>query len=318
MVLADSGLYIPGNTRCIGVYKPGTIGLDCSGFVGLVTGVRMSDGSKPNTSRFVSYGHAVNSLNDLQEWDIIVKSGSHVMLYLGTTSNGYRVCDVSTDTNGQKTTYREVELTYFSGYSFRHIYQETGYSSTQHWTGCASCTEYRTYENHTLECTYSGHLLSCTGCDYFTAVTPHTFIYTYSSTLHSGTCSVCGYTEGASHSFTTSGDADGHVHSCICGYSIPGEHNFTYTTYSLTKHRKTCSTCGYSALAPHLLGYSYDADGHWQECSVCSYETASFAHNFANSECTVCGCPQFIIMDIIAIPEEDEPLPVPEDQKATL
>ena len=169
-----------------------------------------------------------------------------------------------------------------------------------------------------MELSETGHFQKCTGCDYMVLLTPHTFEYTYSTTLHSGTCSVCGYTEGGAHSMTTSGDADGHVHSCICGYSIPGEHNFTYTTYNLVKHRQTCSTCGYSALAPHLLGYSYDADGHWQECSLCSFKTVSLAHNFVGSECTVCGCPQHMIMDIIAIPEEDEILPVPEDQKATL
>ena len=79
-----------------------------------------------------------------------------------------------------------------------------------------------------------------------------------------------------------------------------------------------CGSGGYSVTEAHTLHYHYDADGHRQECSVCSFETASLAHDFADFRCTVCGCPQHMIMDIIAIPEGDEPLPVPEDQKATL
>ena len=72
------------------------------------------------------------------------------------------------------------------------------------------------------------------------------------------------------------------------------------------------------ALTPYTFEYTYSTTLHSGTCSVCGYETASLAHNFENSKCTVCGCPQRMIMDIIAIPEEDEPLPVPEDQKATL
>ena len=180
-------------------------------------------------------------------------------------------------------------------------------------------------------------------------LTPHTFTYTVSSSGHVGTCTLCGYTtETASHELEVTGVAGAHFFDCSicgfssgpiphtfgstythtatqharpcteCGYSVPEAHTFTYTTYNLVKHRQTCSTCGYSVTEAHTLHYHYDADGHWQECTDCGYETASLAHNFANSKCTVCGCPQFIIMDIIAIPEEDEPLPVPEDQKATL
>ena len=128
----------------------------------------------------------------------------------------------------------------------------------------------------------------------------------------------CGYSVTADHTFTYTYTSGGHTATCTgCGYSVSAMHSLTAAGYNLLQHTRACS-CGYSVTEAHTLRYHYDADGHWRECSVCSFETASLAHNFVDSECTVCGCPQFIIMDIIAIPEEDEPLPVPEDQKATL
>ena len=346
--------YMTGNVETEIDPVSGTIGLDCSGFVGLATGIRSSIDTKPHTSRFLSFGHEVSSLDELREWDIIVKSGHHVMFYSRAVSASdlieepYAVCwvyDVSVASNGQKT--RERLVTSVDGYKFLHVYSVTYYDSLQHWEECDSCGQHRTYEPHTMELSESGHFQKCTGCDYMVALTPHTFNYTYGSAGHVATCTDCGYSVSATHSLIAdSYDANGHTLSCSCGYtvtrshtlsssysytstqhtrtcskcgySVSTAHTFTYTTYNLVKHRQTCSTCGYSALAPHLLGYSYDADGHWQECSLCSFKTASLAHKFADSRCTVCGCPQHMIMDIIAIPEEDEPLPVPEDQKATL
>lgn len=202
-----------------------------------------------------------------------------------------------------------------------HTFTYTSISGTQHTKTCTGCG-YSVTESHGGPCVAispTQHVKPCMACGY-SVTENHDMNETYNLTMHAHYCGECGYSVSASHDMETEYDSTSHWDQCTgCDYTNMNEaHTFTYTTYNLVKHRQTCSTCGYSALAPHLLGYSYDADGHWQECSLCSFETVSFAHNFVDSECTVCGCPEFIIMDIIAIPEEDEPLPVPEDQKATL
>ena len=342
-------LYMTGNIHT-GYYKRGTIGLDCGRF--LCAAFEFTSGLHPDD--ILDYGHRVSSISQLSEMDVIVKGsyyGAHAMFYKGISENEtVKVYETSSSalvgrTMERDTGYNGDQLD-GQGYKFLHVYFELDYDSSQHWVQCKSCTDYRITEPHTMELSESGHYQKCTGCDYMVVVTQHTFTYTnssgghvgicnecgyvsetlphaftyaYSNTVHVGTCSECGYRISGTHNMTVSpGDAGGHIYSCVCGKTTTQAHTFTYSTYSIIKHRQTCSKCGYSELAPHLLSYSYDADGHWQECSLCSFETVSQAHNFVDSECTVCGCPQHIIMNIIAIPEEDEPLPVPEDQKATL
>ena len=300
IALADAEQHFPGNVQCVGGHKTGTIGLDCSGFVGRVTGVRMSDGTKPNTSRFLSFGHEVASIDDLQNGDVIVKGGSHVMLFVGrgNVTGYYSVYDVSTEPVEEKTQLRSVLEEQYdsdSGYKFLHIYYGTGYNSTQHWAGCTSCTAYRTYEDHTLVYTYSGHLQECTGCDYTVVLTPHTFTYTYGNIGHVATCSAC-------------------------GYSVTATHSMVLSSYVSTGHIYAC-TCGYSTSEAHTLSYHHNVDTHWRECSVCDYATAPLVHVFVNGRCRVCNALQIGSgpANIIVIPpEEDELLPVPEDQKAFL
>ncbi len=347
--------YMTGNVETEIDPVSGTIGLDCSGFVGRATGIRSSINTKPHTSRFLSFGHEVSLLDELREWDIIVKSGHHVMFYSRAVSalelidEPNAVCwvyDVSVASNGQKTCERLV--TSVAGYKFLHIYSVTYYNSTQHWIECASCGQHRTYEPHTMELSESGHFQKCTGCDYMVALTPHTFNYTYGSAGHVATCTDCGYSVSATHSLIAdSYDANGHTLSCSCGYtvtrshtlsssysytstqhtrtcskcgySVSTAHTFTYTTYSGIVHTKACSVCGYSTTAMHNFVYDYNEDGHWRECTDCGHETTPAAHTYANGRCTVCNMQMLMkAPPVIAIPEEDEPLPVPEDQKATL
>ena len=69
----------------------------------------------------------------------------------------------------------------------------------------------------------------------------------------------------------------------------------------------------------HNFVYDYNEDGHWRECTDCGYETTPAAHTYANGRCTVCNMQMLMkAPPVIALPPEDEPLPVPEDQKATL
>ena len=92
------------------------------------------------------------------------------------------------------------------------------------------------------------------------------------------------------------------------------------SSYVPTGHIYAC-TCGYSTWEAHTLSYAYDIDHHWRECSVCDYETTPADHIFVNDYCRVCNAPYIGSgpANIIVIPpEEDELLPVPEDQKAFL
>lgn len=256
----------------------------------------------------------------------------HAFTYLAVSATSHtRTCTVCgySDTVDHTFTYASISGTQHTktctvcGYSdtVDHTFTYTSISGTQHTKTCTGCG-YSVTESHGGPCVAispTQHVKPCMACGY-SVTENHDMNETYNLTMHAHYCGECGYSVSASHDMETEYDSTSHWDQCTgCDYTNMNEaHTFTYTTYNLVKHRQTCSTCGYSALAPHLLGYSYDADGHWQECSLCSFETVSFAHNFVDSECTVCGCPEFIIMDIIAIPEEDEPLPVPEDQKATL
>ena len=116
-------------------------------------------------------------------------------------------------------------------------------------------------------------------------------------------------------------DADGHIRSCSCGYSVPAAHTFSgdYVNNGST-HGRTC-VCGYTETIAHTLSYHHNVDTHWRECSVCDYATAPLVHVFVNGRCRVCNALQIGSgpANIIVIPpEEDELLPVPEDQKAFL
>jgi hypothetical protein len=167
----------------------------------------------------------------------------------------------------------------------------------------------------------AGHWDACAVCNYYSTVIPHTFTYTYGNVGHVATCTDCGYSITATHSMTYTGyDANGHTRSCSCGYSVPATHTFSgnYVNNGST-HGRSC-VCGYTETIAHTLSYHHNVDTHWRECSVCDYATAPVAHIFVNGRCRVCNALQIETgpASIIAIPEEDELLPVPEDQKATL
>jgi hypothetical protein len=368
-----------------------TAGLDCSGFVGSTCGVP----TKLGTYSFDEYGHPIDSIEDLEPYDILVEVGVHCYFYLDhdvlVESNNpdkkkyaLTVQDCTTaESTGQRTTERTFTITetkfasleyYRPYYTFERTathhryycthpdcagtsnaeasawiphewevpdaskpceryckvcnYEDTSLhaftyladSATSHTRTCTVCG-YSETEAHGGPCTAvsaTQHVKLCMACGYSVTENHGGPCIAISATQHVTPCMACGYSVTSDHTFTYTYTSGGHTATCTgCGYSVSAMHSLAAAGYNLLQHTRVCS-CGYSVPEAHTLHYHYDADGHWQECSVCSFETASLAHNFANSECTVCGCPEFIIMDIIAIPEEDEPLPVPEDQKATL
>lgn len=318
-----------GNIKDVSGHQTQTIGLDCARFVGQALEFTSQSGYSPSQFINLGYGHEVSSLSQLDSMDLLINSG-HAMFYsrIGADDNDtiagavVWVYDVTSTNAPEVTAERSIGFTpenfdANAGYRYFHIYSTVGYDSTQHWTECASCGQYKSgYENHTMELSESGHFQKCTGCDYMVALTPHTFTYTPDGSGHVATCTDCGYSVTATHSMNyTSSDADRHILSCSCGYSVPEAHTFSesYENHGST-HGRSCD-CGYTETIAHTLSYHYDTNTHWRECSVCDYETLPLNHTFVGGYCSVCGAGNLIIA---ALPPEDEPLLVPEDQKATL
>ena len=309
-------LYMTGNIHT-GYYKRGTIGLDCGRF--LCAAFEFTSGLHPDD--ILDYGHRVSSISQLSEMDVIVKGsyyGAHAMFYKGISENEtVEVYETSSNafvgrTMERDTGYNGDQLD-GQGYKFLHVYFELDYDSSQHWVQCKSCTDYRITEPHTMELSESGHFQKCTGCDYIVALTPHTFTYTYNDVGHVATCTDCGYSITATHGMTYTGyDANGHTRSCSCGYSVTQAHTMLPAHTPLT-HGASCS-CGYSVAIAHVFTYQYNETTHWQACA-CGYTKGIGEHDFESGRCRICNARQVIIA---ALPPEDEPLPVPEDQKATL
>ncbi len=319
-VLPSGICRMTGNIKEVGGHQTQTIGLDCARFVGQALEFTHEDGYSPSQFINLGYGHTVSSVAELEEMDLII-SGTHAMFFKAIENQTIAVYDTTSIVEPERTRSRNTgfgnQNLINQGYQFVHIYSTVGYDSTQHWTECASCGQYKSgYENHTMELSESGHFQKCTGCDYMVALTPHTFTYTPDGSGHVATCTDCGYSVTATHSMNyTSSDADRHILSCSCGYSVPEAHTFSgsYENHGLT-HGRSCA-CGYTETIAHTLSYHYDTNTHWRECSVCDYETLPLNHTFVGGYCSVCGAGNLIIA---ALPPEDEPLPVPEDQKATL
>ncbi len=351
-VLSSGICRMTGNIKDVSGHQPQTLGLDCARFVGQALAFDSEAGYSPSQFINLGYGHTVDSVSDLLTMDVIISS-THAMFYKETLFGTVRVYDTTSGawdakTNERNTGYSGQELAEL-GYQFVHLYAAAGFTPTQHWSGCASCEEYRTYEDHTWEYTFlsdAEHTKTCTECGYtateshggpctsisatqhvttcmscgHSVTENHDMNETYNLTMHTHYCTDCGYSVTASHAMEITNDSTSHWYRCTgCDYTNMNEAHTFSTTHNGITHTKTCSVCGYSTTAMHNFVYDYNADEHWQECTDCGYETTPTAHTYANSRCTVCNMQMLMKSPpVIAIPEEDEPLPVPEDQKETL
>lgn len=104
------------NTATSG-YQTGTAGLDCSGFVSSTAGFL----SKLSTTSLASsqYTKAIEE-TDRTLYDIYVKSGSHVLYYVGTSSGGIKTREATT-TGDDKTKAYTRSMTSLSGYELRRF-----------------------------------------------------------------------------------------------------------------------------------------------------------------------------------------------------
>ncbi len=327
LLLDDGTRQMTGNVSSVTSHQDYTIGLDCMRFVGKALELPEALGLAPwQFKRYyieAGYGHEVDTVEELKEMDIIISSG-HAMFFqeVESETDKVKVYDVTSGEDIAKTRSRNTDILSENladyGYRFYHMYSASGYNSTRHWTGCASCEEYRTYEDHTF--TYTSisstqHTKTCTECGYSVTESHGGPCTAISATQHVKPCMACGYSVTANHTFSYTYSSGGHTATCTgCGYSVTATHSLTNDSYTINGHTRVC-TCGYSVTESHTLSFRYNIDKHWQECSVCDYETLPLNHNFVNGRCSVCNAYHGIIA---ALPPEDEPLPVPEDQKATL
>lgn len=104
------------NTKTSG-WQWNTAGFDCSGFVSSVAGFS----SKLSTTNLASstYTKAINE-SDMLIYDMFVKSGSHVMYYVGDSSNGVKTREATT-TGDEKTKLYTRSKTFLSDYSTRRF-----------------------------------------------------------------------------------------------------------------------------------------------------------------------------------------------------
>ena len=143
------------------------------------------------------------------------------------------------------------------------------------------------------------HAATCEHKDEISGFASHDFV--------SGVCSVCGYAAPHEHTFSDewTSDKSGHWHAATCEHTgvtsgfashewDGGEVVKEPTCTAEGERLYTCTVCGYErtesiATTAHDLSYTYDENGHWQECADCDYTTSSEPHNFVSETCTVCG-----------------------------
>lgn len=104
------------NTSTTG-YQSGTAGFDCSGFVASTAGFS----SKLSTTNLASsdYTKSISS-SSRSLYDMYVKSGTHVLYYVGTTTDGISSREATT-TGDDKTKLYTRSTTWLSGYSLRRF-----------------------------------------------------------------------------------------------------------------------------------------------------------------------------------------------------
>ena len=84
------------NTTSSG-YVSGTVGMDCSGYVSVAFDLPYKHGTSTLSSCFTK----ISNTNNVQAYDILNKSGSHVMIVVNTyVKNGVRYVDTYEETTG--------------------------------------------------------------------------------------------------------------------------------------------------------------------------------------------------------------------------
>lgn len=136
-------------------------------------------------------------------------------------------------------------------FSGAYISDESG-----HWHKCSRCDTTDEKAAHTYPAGIScDEAVKCTVCGYERAAGTHTWgnWAQKDATNHEHTCSVCGETETAAHTYPSGTPCDETSRCTVCGYEKPaGSHSYGAWAYeNETSHKHTCSVCGEVETAAH-------------------------------------------------------------------
>jgi hypothetical protein len=98
-------------------------GVDCSGYVGRVW---QHNEMKYGTATLPNISHALSGTSRLVLWDIFNKSGSHTLLFIGFSGNGFAGSESTITASYDRVVYRVIDWGYVNGYSLRRSNKLSG------------------------------------------------------------------------------------------------------------------------------------------------------------------------------------------------
>lgn len=150
----------------------------------------------------------------------------------------------------------------------------------------------------------------CQECKKANCTHSYTGWTTTGSSKHTRSCSKCGKTETANHSWNsgsvtkqpTCGKSGEKVRTCTVCSATRSEsiaqltkHDFgAWEFLSDEKHTRSCASCGKTETVAHTEDAAWNSDdlSHWHACSDCEVRLHEQAHSFGaecNSPCQLCG-----------------------------
>ena len=114
--------YLAGNINTKGTYKDYTAGVDCSGFVSIVYGIK----PRFSTSQLSDVGTRLRNISKLQGMDMLVSPGDHIVLFREWLDDGAMLVSEVAVRDGKTVTHPKTlnELLVFGTYQMRSPWEE--------------------------------------------------------------------------------------------------------------------------------------------------------------------------------------------------
>ena len=114
--------YLAGNINTKGTYKDYTAGVDCSGFVSIVYGIK----PRFSTSQLSDVGNRLRNISKLQKMDMLVSPGDHIVLFQEWLDDGTMLVSEVAVRDGKTVTHPKTlnELLVFGTYQMRSPWEE--------------------------------------------------------------------------------------------------------------------------------------------------------------------------------------------------
>ena len=163
-----------------------------------------------------------------------------------------------------------------------HTYGDWKKDATGHWHECSVCGNKKDFAEHTpdKDAPTETEGVVCTVCGYeIQPATGHEHTpsedWTYDETYHWHACGGCSQQlDKAAHEYNVQKVSDEYLASAATCMN-----KATYY-YSCVCGETGTETFEYGDLAEHMLVTDHDADGHWQECTVCLQKFNESAHEW--------------------------------------